>query len=179
MEEKRKKFNANSWKDGIGGGPGPVRSMPPPSYNKPPPTSQKFPSKMPPGFDGPPGTEEDSSLMPPPMGAPAAPPRGPPTPLMSMDLLRPQGFPEEGDDDDEDEEEQGCMIGPPAPSEAFMGPPPSSSQNWGVPAAGHGSHQGSVPSQAPRPSPLPKDPSETKSGLSQSDRVALHKRMQV
>ena len=174
MEEKRKKFNANSWKDGIGGGPGPVRSMPPPSYNKPPPTSQKFPSKMPPSFDGPPGTEEDTTLMPPPMGVPAAPPRGPPMPLMSMDLPRPQGFTEE---EDEDGEEQGCMIGPPAPSEASMGPRPSSSQNWGVPAAGHGSHQGSFSSQAPRPSPLPKDPSE--SGFSTSDRLAMHKRMQV
>merc|ERR1711974_203652 len=106
-EEKRKQFNANSWKDGIGGGPGPVRSMPTPSYNKPPPpTSQKFPSKMPPGFDGPPGTEEDTNLMPPPMGTPAAPRRDPPMPLMSMDLPRPPGFPEE------EEEEQGCMIGP-------------------------------------------------------------------
>merc|ERR1711974_299269 len=77
-EEKRKQFNANSWKDGIGGGPGPVRSMPTPSYNKPPPpTSQKFPSKMPPGFDGPPGTEEDTTLMPPPMGTPAASRRDP------------------------------------------------------------------------------------------------------
>ena len=99
MEEKRKKFNANSWKDGIGGGPGPVRSMPPPSYNKPAPTSQKFPSKMPPSYDGPPGTEEDTTLMPPPIGVPAAPPRGPPMPLMSMDLPRPQGFPEEEDED--------------------------------------------------------------------------------
>ena len=178
MEEKRKKFNANSWKDGIGGGPGPVRSMPPPSYNKPPPTTQKFPSQMPPGFDhGPPGAEEDTSLMPPPMGPPAAPPRGPPTPLMSMDLPRPQGLPEQ---EDEDDEEQGCMIGPPAPPEAsMMGPPPSSSRNWGVSAAGYGSHQGPVPSQAPRPSPLPKDPSETMSGYSTATRVAMHQSMQV
>ena len=156
MEEKRKKFNANSWKDGIGGGPGPVRSMPPPSYNNPPPTTQKFPSQMPPGFDhGPPGAEEDTSLMPPPMGPPAAPPRGPPTPLMSMDLPRPQGLPEQ---EDEDDEEQGCMIGPPAPPEAsMMGPPPSSSRNWGVSAAGYGSHQGLVPSQNPK-TPKPQNP---------------------
>merc|ERR1719180_330298 len=70
------------------------------------------------------------------------------------------------------------MIGPPAPSEAYMSPPPSTSQNWGVPAAGHGRHQGSAASQAPRPSPLPKDPLETKPGYSASDRLALHKRMQ-
>ena len=172
MEEKRKKFNANSWKDGIGGGPGPMRSAPPPSYrNTPPPTSQKFPSNMPPGFDGPPGTE-DTSLMPPP---PSAPPKGPPVALMSMDLPRPQELPEE----EEDEEEQGCMIGPPAPSEASISSQSSSSHNWDVPAAGYGSHQGPAQSQGPRPSPLPQDRAETMPNFSKDDRLALHKRMQV
>ena len=108
---------------------------------------------MPPGFDGPPGTE-DTSLMPPP---PSAPPRGPPVALMSMDLPRPQELPEE----EEDEEEQGCMIGPPAPSEESISSQPSSSHNWGVPAAGYGSHQGPAQSQGPSPSPLPQDRAET------------------
>ena len=172
MEEKRKKFNANSWKDGIGGNPGPMRSAPPPSYrNTPPQTNQKFPSNVPPGFDGPPGTE-DTSLMPPP---PSAPPRGPPVALMSMDLPRPQELPEEG----EDEEEQGCMIGPPAPSEESISSQPSSSHNWGVPAAGYGSHQGPAHSQGPRPSPLPQDRAETMPSFSKDHRLALHKRMQV
>jgi len=171
MEEKRKKFNANSWKDGIGGGPGPIRSAPPPSYRKtPPPANQKFPSNVPPGFDGPPGTE-DTSLMPPP---PSAPPRGPPVALMSMDLPRPQELPEE----EEDEEEQGCMIGPPAPSEESISSQPSSSHNWGVPAAGYGSYQGPAQSQGPRPSPLPQDRAETMPSFSKDDRLALHKRMQ-
>merc|ERR1712088_1068692 len=93
-----------------------------------------------------------------------------------MDLPRPQRLP---DEEDEDDEEQGCLIGPPAPPEAsMMGPPPSSSRNWGVSTAGYGSHQGPVPSQAPRPSPLPKDPSETMSGYSTATRVAMHQSMQ-
>merc|ERR1719150_914046 len=91
-----------------------------------------------------------------------------------MDLPRPQELP----DEEEDEEEQGCMIGPPAPSEASMNSQPSSSHNWGVPAAGYGSYQGPAQSQGPRPSPLPQDRAETMPSFSKDHRLALHKRMQ-